>query len=71
MATFVILGFRQDLKGMYLSLTDKLTQERKNRLFDTQGFSQVYNRSSQTKWKLRTIVLSIALPIGLTRQFKG
>ena len=71
MSTFVIVAFRQDLKGKYVSLMDKLTQERKNRLFNTQVFSQVYSRSSRTKWKLRTIVLSIALPVGLTRQFKG
>lgn len=71
MSVSVIPGFRQDLKGKYVSLTDKLAQERKNRLLNAQVFSQVYNRSSQTKWMLRTIVLSIALPVGLTRQFNG
>lgn len=45
---FVVLGFRQDLKGKRVSLRDKLTQERKGRLLNAQVFSQDYNRSSKT-----------------------
>lgn len=58
MSMCVVLGFRQELKGKCASLRDKLTQQRKGRLLNDQVFPQDYNRSSRTKWRLRTIVFS-------------